>query len=512
MALKYQGHVWDSLPNCTCCVGDAKAVADDPTGTKRIRKAFLRDATIRWQQVKTVVREMLITNDMLGLKTAGLLSLTAATNPALHGGADKVKMFQSWFDTVLDRLVLESSGMWIGPFVKQGYDEGQAFGEEVIGARVMLNSMPRIETIRALALIEVQGIMEAVSQQAVRAVANGILVNAKPLEIVRDISMRIDKIGIVRTRAMIELIVVKAYGDATLDVYQSAGITKVGLIPEVRQITTVADARKKVLKKRKPSPTNPSGGAGSRSSRKRTPSGSTIRRIEEQEERLERLGRVRVRTAEDDDVCPVCEKIAAGGPYTIDKARSLIPAHPRCRCVFIPADDLRFRENRRAQEEPEEPDDLPEDEPAEPAPRAARKRVAKAVVPPAPRATRARYVVPKTQKGIEEARRALEAKEQREAAAYEALLNRNAVAQVEEMEARFARMRAQGRKPKPEQLAKLKRLKLRAAKVSDAEGMATFGTNTSFAEGAHKPGKTPKHAKVPKRKAKAKKVKKPKKR
>lgn len=35
----------------------------------------------------------------------------------------------------------------------------------------------------------------------------------------------------------------------------------------------------------------------------------------------------------DERVCPICERIVEDGPYTIEEARRLIPAHPNCRCV-----------------------------------------------------------------------------------------------------------------------------------------------------------------------------------
>jgi hypothetical protein len=49
-------------------------------------------------------------------------------------------------------------------------------------------------------------------------------------------------------------------------------------------------------------------------------------------------GSVGVETAEDDRVCQVCEDISDNGPYTIDEARDLIPSHPGCRCLLVPAD------------------------------------------------------------------------------------------------------------------------------------------------------------------------------
>jgi len=50
-------------------------------------------------------------------------------------------------------------------------------------------------------------------------------------------------------------------------------------------------------------------------------------------------GAVGIRTAGDDMVCEACQAIADGGPYDLDEARRLIPAHEDCRCVLIPAGD-----------------------------------------------------------------------------------------------------------------------------------------------------------------------------
>ncbi len=41
-------------------------------------------------------------------------------------------------------------------------------------------------------------------------------------------------------------------------------------------------------------------------------------------------------TAGDNRVCPYCKAMAARGPYDITEAQGLIPAHPRCRCYWLP--------------------------------------------------------------------------------------------------------------------------------------------------------------------------------
>lgn len=42
---------------------------------------------------------------------------------------------------------------------------------------------------------------------------------------------------------------------------------------------------------------------------------------------------VKVITAEDEMVCEKCQEIADNGPYTLEVARAMIPAHPNCRCL-----------------------------------------------------------------------------------------------------------------------------------------------------------------------------------
>jgi hypothetical protein len=45
---------------------------------------------------------------------------------------------------------------------------------------------------------------------------------------------------------------------------------------------------------------------------------------------------VNVQTAGDDRVCDECDELAADGPYSLDEADDLIPAHPNCRCALVP--------------------------------------------------------------------------------------------------------------------------------------------------------------------------------
>lgn len=240
------------------------------------------------------------------------------------------------------------------PFLNEAYTLGTKFGQMQTGSTAAhVLSGHRIEALITLARMELQGIIEAVSQQAMRAVANGLLVDQKPQVITRQILNIIETVGRNRSNAMIELLTIRAHSEASLDIYEAAGLSSVGLLPESKaQAKVVSDA--KAQQATKDAKKNAKGtGPGSRTSKSAVPSKSTISRIRRAELNIaKRLGEnVNVRTAGDDDVCPVCEAISEEGPYSINMARGLIPAHPHCRCVFVPADDARFASDTLAPSE-----------------------------------------------------------------------------------------------------------------------------------------------------------------
>lgn len=314
MALEYRGRLFDAC----VCVEDVARVKLDPTGTARIRSRFNTALMMRWRRVRVMVRQALVAQNLLGLGNGQSHAMAAS---AMIGGVTKVQMFQRWIDNVLAGTV-SSDTAFVRPYIQAGYDAGTEFAETEIGRKLPPSTDDRVGTLAELARVELQGICEAVSQQAVRAVASALLHDVSASKLTRQVQAIVDSVGVTRSIAMVELLVVKGFGEATLDVYSQAGVRQVGLIPESRAARRVGDARRT--------------GPGSRVSRSRAPSSTTIGRITRVERSLSKIGRVEVETAGDDRVCPICEDIADEGPYTINRARALIPAHPRCRCIFVP--------------------------------------------------------------------------------------------------------------------------------------------------------------------------------
>lgn len=345
MALKFHGHTFTDSALCKCCVGDKRAAVVDPTNTGKLRRKFRAAMRQRWNQMRVLTREMLKERDLLALKSGGLMQVHA---PAITGAGSKIDVFQRWFDLALGNAVLQKDGSWMRLFLTEAYTVGTQFGQ--LQAKTQLShqlAVHRQDALVTLARVELEGVIEAVSQQSVRAVAEALLVSANPMQVVRRVMNVIEKIGVSRSNAMIELLVVRAHAEASLDVYEVAGLKAVGLVPESRaqaKVVTDAKAQQKTKDAKATKTARRKTGPGSRSSREVVPSSRTISRIRAAELRVARaLGEnVNVRTAGDNDVCPVCERISEEGPYSINTARALIPAHPHCRCVFVPADDRRF--------------------------------------------------------------------------------------------------------------------------------------------------------------------------
>lgn len=348
--LKVHGHTFTDSATCKCCVGDKRVVLIDPTNTAKLRAKFRMMMGQRWNQMRELTKQMLNKNDLLALKSNGLMNVNA---PAITHAGSKIDIFQRWFDMALENAVLQKDGSFMRPFLQAAYATGTTFGQvQAKTSKTHILATHRSDALVTLARAELQGIIEAVSQQAIRVVANGLLTDAKPMAITRQVLNVIETTGRNRSNAMIELLVVRAHAEASLDIYEAAGIATVGLLPESRaqaKVVTDAQAQPKASRKTKDAKFS---GPGSRS-RGAVPSKSTIGRIRAAElNTARRLGEnVNVRTAGDNDVCPVCEAISEEGPYSINTARGLIPAHPHCRCVFTPADDARFASDTLAPSE-----------------------------------------------------------------------------------------------------------------------------------------------------------------
>jgi hypothetical protein len=300
------------LPECGCgrdhFADAALRARRDPTRTLDLRRSFIRDLERRWRRVGRLATEALAGQDMFGLEGANVRALQI-----ISMSSGRVNSFQSWIDTVLaDTILGMDREAWIGRYIHASYNRGWNTAQSQV-SRILPAHQDRADLLTKLTITELQGVIEAFSQSAVRAFSNGLLSHLPPATIARSIRQAVDKIGIVRSRATVQSLVVRANAEAALDYFETAGVERVNVLPETVPSPGRSHAIRDAVSKSR------------RNARRKRP-----------------RALVEVLTAGDDDVCPVCEDIADGNPYTVSEARGLIPAHPHCRCALVPADDARF--------------------------------------------------------------------------------------------------------------------------------------------------------------------------
>lgn len=230
--------------------------------------------------------------------------MPAAVAQVLHpvgaAGGDPVLAFQSWLDAAMHNIVLGNTGAWTLTYVRQAGDVAVHRASSL--ARLVGEPTPtvdRIPQLQTMCVVELQGIMEAVSQQAVRAFANGALSRQPQQATARSVQQVIEKTGVQRGHLLISFMTVRAFSIATLDSFRAAGVLHVGTIAERAR------------------PLNPAKVGLARDAKKK-------KKWADPDDLVGTL------TAGDDEVCLVCEDIHDEGPYTLDEAEALIPAHPRC--------------------------------------------------------------------------------------------------------------------------------------------------------------------------------------
>lgn len=290
----------------------------DPTGTLSLRRAFASEIDRRWKMVKTAVNVTIRDQDVFAFSPASIINAQVIST---EGG--RLKAFQTWFDAILGMHVYGADrGEWTSQFITQAYKLGVNRAFRLANSPVQ-NFPGREQLLVSAAVVEIQGVMEAASQQAVRNINAVLISGSTPREAARLVNDIIDSVGSFRSRAVASVSIVHAHATGTLDTFETLDVRRVGIQPEHHKITNVSsDAIVQDAPRRKKRPTARQQGL-----------------FERRERKLGKLKMVAVETAGDSKVCPVCEDIAQEGPYTIDAARGLIPAHPSCRCAFVPTEE-----------------------------------------------------------------------------------------------------------------------------------------------------------------------------
>lgn len=305
-------------PGCGCQqIIDARR-RWDPSGTAGTIKAFEKDLLRRFQRLKQLVHTSLVTNNALGgmkqavgtdAKLLRMLGIGAIVPRATRDAApldpgrfvfttsaDKVDGFMAWLREQENEGVLEvmpgtpmnaaARTAWSNVYVETAYQKGlRDAGAKLreAGANVAPRwiegafSRPvhadRLGLAFTRTFSDLKGITESMDRRISRILGVGLANGDNPAVIARRINETINKIGVTRARMLARTEVINAHAHATLNAFEEAGIE--GVEVEAEWLTA-------------------------------------------------------------EDACPECVALEAAGPYTIEEARALIPAHPNCRCAWAP--------------------------------------------------------------------------------------------------------------------------------------------------------------------------------
>ena len=343
----------------------------DPTRSAGLRKHGRTLVNRRVYSLYQRLRQALQEHDVVGLRAGDNMA-----SPPLA--------FINWMESVSHKLArgegmiedliaqtLTTPADWPRELIERSIEHGIELVEQEL--RATLGHLDPGEVFRlhtAAATSEVRGIAGETQRRLLRHVVHSLETKEKPEALMREVRKTIEKITRLRLHLMVNTGVVRAVNAGKLFAYESQGIEQVGIDPEWlpyraahqhdslaghhhrNGVDVLLDARTRKAKRRARVAKN----KARRVSRFRSVEEeilatafpaegaalTAIATVVEEAEEQEEMTLVNVLTAGDDKVCQDCEDIAADGPYDIAQARGLIPAHPNCRCAFIPFGDKRF--------------------------------------------------------------------------------------------------------------------------------------------------------------------------
>lgn len=263
---------------------DRSGRSRDPTHCSDLRSrldTYLKKAVNDW---RLAFRSVIVGEDVLGLSHYKLSTWSPA---------DRLDKFALFARSSASRIFNESIG--IRNTILSAYDRGSHIAHAELGAK---NGHMKSTSVvfAAQAAHEIVGIVETSIQQMVRAVSAGIAGRRTPYQMYRSLLVVLNKVARARLILMSHNLITAAFNGGKLTAYETLGVNRVGVIAE----TIPATAKK------------PRRGFGDAT--------------------------VQILTAGDDNVCPICEDLE-GAEFELRDAWGVLPIHPNCRCVWIPADE-----------------------------------------------------------------------------------------------------------------------------------------------------------------------------
>lgn len=278
----------------------------DPTRTLTLRKKFERALSARFRLLMKDIDEVLVTRDALGLNVSQP-AITSIFNAAVDVRSKqwsfltderKLQEFENWLQQETGLVIQPEGDVWEA-YIEEGYRKGagRAFDQvnkaNIAGATVgqetafingqraqflgVLGAPESRSKLRILAqrtFTDLKGVNEVLATQIRKELVDGLVQGDHPRVIARRMRNRTGK-SLANAQRIARTEVIRAHAEGQLDALERLGVEQVGV-------------------------------------------------------------QVEWSTAGDDRVCPICEPLD-GQVFKIKESHGLIPAHPNCRCAFVPS-------------------------------------------------------------------------------------------------------------------------------------------------------------------------------
>lgn len=213
--------------------------------------------------------------------------------------AEQLRLFEEWLKTEIQGEILQSQvdAYW-EKYIEESYKKGlgRSFEEVNKGKKVgreknldfykgsksqfiqdSFHQPASIEKVKLLAgrvYTDLQGVTETMAAEIKRTLVDGMIQGRHPRVIAKQMNERVDKIGITRANTIARTEVMRAHAEGQLDAFDKMGVAQLGV--SVEWSTAIAN------------------------------------------------------------VCPLCAPLE-GIVVSIKESRGMLPRHPNCRCVWLPA-------------------------------------------------------------------------------------------------------------------------------------------------------------------------------
>jgi hypothetical protein len=283
----------------------------DPTRTQSIRKAFEADMVGRFVQIKRAMVDAIVTKDVFGIRSALKANLESEQFAFLQSD-QKVSQFMSWLAEQQKASLLtywsnakatENDAPWTNVYVKRAYQSAMsqaegaliksghkpfslagkgssvvaAFNQPFHADRVAMLYTRTYEDLKTVANVMDSKIRNALIDGLTNVLPLGMVVGKSPLVVAKEVAALatgpVDTIGIVRGQLIARTEIIRAHHQATINEYEKWGVQ--GVTVDAEWLT-----------------------AGF-------------------------------------NVCDECDSMS-GKEFSLEQIRSMIPAHPNCRCCAIP--------------------------------------------------------------------------------------------------------------------------------------------------------------------------------